>query len=126
MRSKVLDIVEKARFDLGRGVYRGEHYGDFIFKRGEAYLCVIAGKGEEGVWPFPGEPWDHVSVSVRGEKRCPTWDEMKWIKSLFFDDEELVIQFHPPASNYVNDHDYVLHLWRPTASVIPMPPMQCV
>ena len=35
--------------------------------------------------------WDHVSVSVAG--RCPTWLEMCFVKSLFWDDEDTVIQY---------------------------------
>ncbi len=54
--------------------------------------------------------WEHVSVSVAG--RVPTWDEMCSVKELFWADEECVIQFHPPKSEYVNTHPYVLHLWR--------------
>ncbi len=57
-----------------------------------------------------GEGWEHVSVSL--PQRCPTWDEMAFIKSLFWDAEDLVVQFHPPASEYVNCHPYCLHLWR--------------
>jgi hypothetical protein len=56
--------------------------------------------------------WDHVSVST--STRCPTWEEMSFIKNLFWDDEDCVIQYHPPKSQYVNNHPYCLHLWRPT------------
>ena len=62
--------------------------------------------------------WDHVSVSLITAlgtdflKRCPKWNEMCFIKDLFFEDEEEVIQFHPKKSEYVNIHPYVLHLWK--------------
>lgn len=126
MRKKVPDIVEKARTKSSRGYYPGEFYGDFLFKIGGSYLFVIAGKGEEGIWPFAGEPWDHVSVSVRDEGRCPTWDEMRQIKDLFFDDDETVVQYHPAKGQYINHHNTCLHLWRPTQSQIPMPPVEAV
>src|ERR1700722_9587657 len=58
-----------------------------------------------------GAGWDHVSVSLG--RRCPTWDEMCWVKRLWFDDHETVIQYHPAAANYVNNHSFCLHLWRP-------------
>lgn len=122
----VPDIVEKARFDNGMGIYRGEFYGAFMFQCKGVPMLVVAAKGEPGIWPFPGEPWDHVSVSVQNGERCPTWEEMCWVKSLFFDDDECVVQYHPPKSDYVNVHPFVLHLWRPTESVIPMPPKGCV
>lgn len=67
-----------------------------------------------------GHGWEHVSVSTRG--RCPTWQEMCAVKALFFKDEETVIQFHPPKSQYVNDHPYCLHLWRKQDAVYDLPP----
>lgn len=58
-----------------------------------------------------GEGWDHLSVSAR--HRCPTWEEMCYIKRLFFEPSECVMQLHPPEADYINNHPYVLHLWRP-------------
>lgn len=58
-----------------------------------------------------GGGWDHVSVSL-DKKRCATWEELCWIKDLFFEDEEAVIQIHPKKSEYVNQHPTTLHLWR--------------
>lgn len=54
--------------------------------------------------------WEHVSVSLK--HRCPTWGEMCFIKGVFWDDEEAVVQFHPKKSEYVNYHPYCLHLWK--------------
>ena len=67
-----------------------------------------------------GEGWEHVSVSL--PTRCPTWAEMCFIKGLFWDAEDCVVQFHPPEVEYVNNHSFCLHLWRPTGSQIDMPP----
>jgi len=59
-----------------------------------------------------GGGWEHVSVSKKYE--CPTWDEMCFVKKLFWSDpEDFAVQFHPPESQYVNNHPYCLHLWRP-------------
>lgn len=72
-----------------------------------------------------GGGWDHVSVSPCNQKRksCPTWDEMCAIKDMFFEPEECVMQLHPSKSQYVNNHPYCLHLWRPNSAVkIPTPP----
>lgn len=66
-----------------------------------------------------GLGWEHVSISL--ENRCPNWGEMCYFKDLFFEDEECVMQLHPPKSNYVNNHKYCLHLWRPLETTIPMP-----
>lgn len=72
-----------------------------------------------------GKGWEHVSVSVGevgvSQRRCPTWEEMCWVKNLFWDEEDCVIQYHPAKSEYVNRHPYCLHLWRPTEVEIPIP-----
>lgn len=73
---------------------------------------------------FVGEPWEHVSVSC--ETRTPTWEEMEWVKRVFWRDDECVIQYHPPRDKYVNCHPHVLHMWKPQGTYIPMPPIQCV
>lgn len=62
-----------------------------------------------------GEGWEHVSVSL--PYRSPTWEEMCKVKDLFWDDEDCVIQYHPPKSEYVNNHPFCLHLWRPPDKV---------
>lgn len=73
-----------------------------------------------GIVVSDGEDWDHVSVSL--QKRCPSWDEMCFVKDLFFEPEEAVMQLHPPKSDYVNHHPFCLHLWRPQNKRIPLPP----
>lgn len=72
-----------------------------------------------------GLGWEHVSVSLN-RKRLPTWEEMCKIKILFWDEEDCVLQYHPPGAVYVNTHEFVLHLWRPINKEIPMPPMSMV
>lgn len=67
-----------------------------------------------------GMGWEHVSISL--PTRCPNWDEMCLVKSLFWDDEEVVMQLHAKKSEWVSNHPYCLHLWRPTDAVIPTPP----
>lgn len=66
-----------------------------------------------------GAGWDHVSVSR--SNRCPYWEEMNFIKDLFFDESEAVIQYHPAKKDYVNDHPYTLHLWKPQGVELPKP-----
>jgi len=70
-------------------------------------VAIIAGWNEPAK---DGRPMEHVSVSLA--RRCPTWDEMCMIKDIFWNDDECVIQFHPPKSQYVNVHPYCLHMWR--------------
>ncbi len=71
-----------------------------------------------------GMGWEHVSVSLPG--RCPTWAEMCFIKGLFWDDDDCVMQLHPPKSDWVNNHSYCLHLWRPVDQDIPRPMSELV
>ena len=97
-------------------------------------VCVkgIAPDGLSGFIQLPNEKrslafiaswgggWDHVSVSY--PNRCPTWDEMQQVKEMFFDDTECVVQYHPTRSQYVNNHPYCLHIWKPRMEIIPTPP----
>jgi len=69
-------------------------------------LNIIACDGTE-------TQWEHVSVSLPDSPaKCPSWEEMCIVKSLFWDAHECVVQFHPPESEYVNNHSGCLHLWR--------------
>lgn len=77
------------------------------------YLKVIACDG------FPDSEWEHVSVSL--PNRCPTWEELCSIKDLFWEPEDVVIQFHPKESEYVHTHPFCLHLWRWIPGELPRP-----
>jgi hypothetical protein len=66
------------------------------------------------------DDWQHVSVSL--PNRCPNWTEMSYIKDLFWEDEDTVIQFHPKKTHYINNHPYVLHLWKKSGEEIELPP----
>ena len=61
--------------------------------------------------------WEHVSVSMKN--RCPTWEEMCAIKDIFWCESECVVQYHPPKSEYINNHPYCLHLWKKTSGDFP-------
>lgn len=108
-------VPEKYR--VRKGAYASDeslgNNGAFIIPSapGRFQLTVIASDGAE---------WEHVSVST--PVRTPTWDEMCFIKSLFWGEEDCVVQFHPPKSEYVNQHQFCLHLWRPIGVSLPMPP----
>lgn len=115
------------RYRVRRGPFGSDesvgNNGAFFVPRrpGVAPLKVIASDG----LLVPDESpelagWEHVSVSL--PHRCPTWDEMSAIKALFWDPQDCVVQFHPPESEYVNNHPFCLHLWRPVGCDIPTPP----
>jgi hypothetical protein len=93
-------------------------YGRF-FVQGPcgARLCIVASGGDPTDTESQG--WEHVSIST--ERRPPNWSEMCFVKDLFWAPEECVIQYHPPRSEYVNNHPHCLHLWKPPFDV-PLPP----
>ena len=66
-----------------------------------------------------GQGWDHVSVST--ESRTPTWEEMDYVKRLFFKDNETAMQLHVPSTEHINHHPHCLHLWRPMKGGVPRP-----
>lgn len=87
---------------------------------------VIASDGSA---PGDEQEWEHISVSLyskkREVKRCPTWEEMCYVKDLFWDMEDRAVQYHPPESEYVHsagDNEWILHIWRPVGVEIPHPP----
>ncbi|MBQ6053009.1 MAG: hypothetical protein IJL30_06990 [Clostridia bacterium] len=41
---------------------------------------------------------------------------------MFFRDDEVVVQYHPAKSEYVNNLPNCLHLWRPRQIAMPTPP----
>jgi hypothetical protein len=77
------------------------------------------GIGKLRVIASTGVGWDHVSVSKSNS--TPTWNEMDFIKRLFFKDGETAMQLHVPPKKHINHHPHCLHLWRPTDQEIPTP-----
>lgn len=71
-----------------------------------------------------GQGWEHVSVSY--SNRCPTWEEMCRVKEIFWYDSECAVQYHPPKSEYINNHPYCLHLWRKCSADFELPPKEFV
>jgi hypothetical protein len=100
-------------------VREGRMASDESFGNNGAFIVSLRHKQDVFVIASEGLGWEHVSVSRRD--RCPTWEEMCQIKDLFWDAEDCVVQFHPPASEYVNNHPRCLHLWRQIGSEFPLP-----
>ena len=73
------------------------------------------------VWSFGGG-WEHVSVAPFDKRYTPSWDDMCKLKDMFFRPDEWVAQFHPAESEYVNNVQNCLHLWRPEKEALPTPP----
>jgi len=47
---------------------------------------------------------------------------MDLVKGFFWEDDEVVIQYHPAKSEHVNYHPYCLHMWKPQGVELPKPP----
>lgn len=106
--------------------YRMEYFGQFGDNK-NGFFIIPTKKVVFQVIASNGCDWEHVSVTLRNRwgkmlRRCPTWEEMCFIKSLFFESDEVVMQLHPSEEEYVNNHPYCLHLWRPLTKEIPTPP----
>lgn len=97
----------------------------------EKVIYGAAGDSQNGVFDIPfehniyrviasnGGGWEHVSVSG---KKMPSWKVMCFIKSLFWNKDETVLQFHPNEAEYINNHPRCLHLWKPIGKEIELPP----
>jgi len=105
---------------------REGNYGVFVFhykhKSGktpaQSMQCIASDGGR----------WEHVSVSIMSDQGpiMPDWEAMCYVKDLFWDETDVVMQLHPAKKNYVNNHNFVLHLWRPMDTEIPTPPIEFV
>lgn len=82
---------------------------------------IIPERGGFKVIASDGAGWDHVSVSRLYTNDLPGWDDMCFIKSLFWDAEETVVQFHPKRSEY-RGIAQVLHLWKKHGHEYELPP----
>jgi len=114
--------IFSAKLEDGRflsGDYRsqfGDPHGAFRITGpiGTDLVILSSGTGDMA------KGWEHVSVSTK--YRIPNWTEMSFVKDLFWREDECVVQYHPPKSDYVNYHPHCLHLWRPLNAEMPMPP----
>ena len=123
---KLRNEILKALSDL----HKNPKYAARVIEQGDDGMAVAVNQDEEfancdfhiiASW---GLGWDHVSVSL--EHRCPTWEEMCWVKGIFWHEHESVIQYHPAKDEYVNCHKFCLHLWKPQNCVLPAPPPEFV
>lgn len=121
-----------AKAGLNRFRLRHGHYGsdDSIGNHGafqipvmdNTKLMVIATEGDDDGWEHVSAHAVYTSKSGKKTQRTPNWAEMCYLKNSFWDEEETVLQFHPPRSKYINNHPHVLHLWRKRGAEIELPP----
>lgn len=132
-------VPENLRLQLpGMGI-PGDPFGAFMAEsptRAGYMLLIMAAPGgviTNNITLKPIETkWDHVSihasVNLTGTERntTPTWEEMDYVKGLFWDPGDVVMQLHVNDGRKIDIHKYTLHLWRPTDKEIPLPPPELV
>lgn len=91
------------------------------------FFCVWILNERVKIIASDGLGWEHVSVSLNDNpKRVPKYEIMCAVKQLFWGDDKWVVQFHPPATEYINNHSGCLHMWRCTSMEFPTPPSELV
>ena len=108
---KKLEEIKKNGYLIIKGEGKDGFGGQFYDKKSRCNLNFIMS------W---GAGWEHCSVSM--PNRCPSWDQMCEIKKAFWKDDEICFQLHPAKKDYINNHPYCLHIWRPIEQPIPTPP----
>ncbi len=125
MKAKPCKHLEVNRVTSGRRASTAEYgnNGEFQIPSPDPGLRVL------NIVASDGAGWDHVSIHVldrNGKPETPTWNEMSYVKGLFWSAEETVLEFHPKRSAYVNAHPDVLHLWKQQGVEAVLPPHWCV
>lgn len=64
--------------------------------------------------------FEHLSVST--PIKTPTWEQMCFMKDIFWNDDEVCMQLHPKKEDYVDNMQFCLHIWKPINKEIPTPP----
>ena len=80
-------------------------YNDMINLPDSGLCTCVFGLNEYG--------YEHVSMSPCKKNKIPSWEDMTYLKNIFWMDEEECYQIMPRKSEYVNIKGNCLHLWRP-------------
>lgn len=99
---KTIDEIKDKVFNYS---FIGCHGG--LIKLPDCGTCTV-------MWGYNEAGYEHVSVSPKHKYKIPSWDDMAYMKDVFFNDEEEAYQIMPKHSEYVNLKDNCLHLWRPS------------
>ena len=115
MKTKVDDQLERGRVIRGplATTVNDGLCGLFVLKSPIDRKPLVVLSWPAGLTDDVTAKWDHVAVARKS--RTPNWPEMCFVKSLFFDYTETVVQFHPAQSDAIGDKGGLsrsLHLWR--------------
>ena len=83
------------------------------------YADPLTGKTWTFVFSWSGG-WEHLSVS--SHNKTPSWDVMCMLKEIFWNDDEVCVEYHPKREDYVNFHQHCLHIWKKIDYEFPTPP----
>jgi len=131
MPSKLRNLNDLNAYRITRGPII-DHYGGFVGDetcgafmvpvraRNRGLSTALTGSYKLKVIVSGSEGWDHVSVSL--PQRCPTWEEMEFVKRLFFQPDAVCMQLHVAESSHISVHPFCLHIWHPHDAEIPLPP----
>lgn len=89
------------------------------YKKGKMKVVNDVDKALHFIFSW-GCGFEHLSVST--PTKTPTWEQMCFMKEIFWRDDEVCMQLHPKKEDYVNNMEYCLHIWKPIERAIPMPP----
>jgi hypothetical protein len=70
--------------------------------------------------------WKHLSVTNAQKKMLPSWTVLGRLKDLFYGDDEWACQFFPAKEDYIDDHPFCLHIWKPLDEELPRPSIALV
>jgi hypothetical protein len=91
-------------------------------KDGLRGVIFMPSRWEGSIIVSNGAGWEHVSVAPRKKHIMPSWEDMCFVKNLFWNEDEAVIQIHPEKSEYVSNVPNCLHLWRCSYKEMVLPP----
>ena len=91
--------------------------GDYV-DRGSQSKAVI-----DFLMTNPFDGFEHISVHIQddGEQQIPSWEEMRKIKDIFWDDDDIVAQYYPSKESYIYSHENTIHLFRCSSGLLPHP-----
>lgn len=69
--------------------------------------CTVIVSKDAGLW--------HLSISRKD--RLPNYDELKYARYTYLPEVKYAAQIFPPKSEFVNMHQFCLHLWELSGDV---------
>jgi hypothetical protein len=90
-------------------------WGDGNIYRHRSGLRVIVSTAD-----FP-DGRDYMHISLSHPDRLPSYDDLKFVKSVFAGDHRYAYQVFPPVDKHISIHPFCLHLWVPLSGELPLP-----